>query len=138
MASKLLSALSRTGNSAFTNLFQVIEYDKDSIAQRSLDIWKEISIKLSQEEKSGAFIYVYHKLTAQDTFESISQKYYQNNSYWFLIPLVNENIDIFDFPNSILSENEASIKIIKPEYLNKIFNSSDTDLTNFLGLKNVQ
>lgn len=138
MSSKVISSLISNDQSFSVN-FDIIDYDKSIVSSPSLNIWKEIVLKLVQEEKYNSYIFIYHQLSVKDTLESISLTYYNTTKLWWLILVANDIIDPFDFLQNILDSAEGSVKIIKPEYISKILSKNNTnDISQYLGVTNVK
>jgi hypothetical protein len=137
MPSVLTKSILKNNQSNFSNNFEIVKYDNEITNAPILNIWKDINLKINQNEKYNAFLFLYHEVKNKDTLESISQSYYDTTSYWWLILLINEVSDPFDFLREKLNSDSSAIKILKPQHLNKILNTTNSfDFLNYIGYNN--
>lgn len=122
MPSSITKIAIKTSNS-FTGNFNVDAYDKEINSQPILDIWQEIVIKINQQQKNDTNLFIYTKISKSDTLESLSQKFYGNISLWWLILLINNSSDPFNFINDSITSNEP-IKILNPSQLDKVIKNN--------------
>lgn len=135
MPSKVINTFTANDRSFSIN-FKLISYDPSLHNQPTLDIWKDLIVGLQQEEKQNGFLYIYHGLKTTDSLESISQDYYGSINLWWLILLVNDANDPFNFIQEKLYNDDLSIKVLKQEYINKIYSTNNTnDLSEYVGIK---
>ena len=113
------------GTTSFINLFPEFVYDKQQVAEKSLDIWNSFRIKILNE-RNNETAFIYHIIQATDTYTTLAQKYYKDQTLWWLIPLANEVEDPFVFLQAARvadTSEESIIKVLKAEYLgNVLFN----------------
>lgn len=131
MASQITNTLVNNDRKFAVN-FDITNYSSDVNSFPTLDIWKDITINLRQEEKFNSSLYFYHEVKRNDSLESISNFYYQTINLWWLILLVNECEDPFDFLQEKLN-TAAPIKILKVQFLGNILKSNTTnDILKYL------
>jgi len=88
-----------------------ILYDTET-RDRFLNIFKTYSIK---EEVKKSILYELYTIENNDWWENIAYNYYKDITVWWIIPLVNNIINPFEFPDP-----GNQIFILKPFYLNKL------------------
>lgn len=111
--------VNKLGTSSFINLFPTFVYDNEQVAERSLDIWNTYRLKiLKNRDNDTAF--VFHNLRNSDTFPSLAFEYYQDQTLWWLVPLVNDMEDPFTELDDILQQEQPIIKILKQEFVGNI------------------
>jgi hypothetical protein len=97
---------------SFINLFPEIS-DENNI--KLLDIWNSFRIRIIPEiYNSDAFIE--YTPRSNDTLYMLSYAFYGNTKLWWLIPLVNDAEDPFDYIQNV-ADNGGTIKILKNDYV---------------------
>lgn len=118
---------------SFSNLFPEIIYDKEQIPNESLDIWNSYRIHIFPKS-SNHRAYEKIKVRVGDTPEKISQRYYGNGRFWWIVLLSNEAEDPFTFIEEVLMGEEpyedGRIKVLKSKYISEI-------MLNMRKIKNV-
>jgi hypothetical protein len=108
---------------SFINLFPEIIYDKDQIGQISLDIWNNYKVIFNPKDTTDE-PFLYHSVVSTDTIENLASKYYNDSRLWWVILVVNDVEDPFDFIQDVLNKKHRKedrvIKIIKPNYIPSI------------------
>ena len=107
------------GNSSFVNLFPSFVYDKEQVAERSLDIWNSYRIRVINASNNDT-AFDFHQLKDSDTFPSLAQQYYDDQRMWWLIPLVNNVEDPFTYLSEVRKEEQPVVKVLKAKYLGSI------------------
>jgi hypothetical protein len=134
MPTKVINTLTPNDQSFAVN-FDIISY-KTEVSQPILNIWTDLQVKIKQEEKVNSYLFLYHTVKVSDTLESISEQYYDTVRYWWLLLVVNDADEPFDFLQNKMAEEEP-LKIIKQQYLsNIIVNNNSIDLSKYLGITN--
>ena len=106
-------------SSSISNLFPEIIYDNTQSGTRSLDIWNSYRIVVlpPQYENEAVALYTVKK---PDTLPSIAYEFYKDPQLWWMIPLINDVEDPFDFLDNVrdgsLGEN-GKIKLLKSEHI---------------------
>jgi hypothetical protein len=106
----------------FYNLFPEITYDKDQVGQLSLDIWNNYRTVILPKNTTND-PYIFHNVVETDTIEGLSRIYYNTDRLWWLILLINDADDPFEFlTNALYKRNNSNraIKILKLSYVNPI------------------
>ena len=111
--------VNKLGTSSFINLFPSFVYDNEQVAERSLDIWNAYRLKILKSRENDT-VFVFHNLRTSDTFPSLAFEYYQDQTLWWLIPLVNDFEDPFTAMDEILDQDEPIIRILKQEFVGEI------------------
>jgi hypothetical protein len=117
---------------SFINLFPEITDDDN---YNILDIWNSFRVIVIPElYKSDS--YVVYRPVKTDTLDGIAKKFYDDPKLWWIIPLVNDAEDPFDFLDDVRDNNE-SINILRPTYLfsllftlSRFKNAKDNEITN--------
>jgi hypothetical protein len=117
---------------SFINLFPTITDDNN---YNILDIWNSFRVVVIPELYKADSYFVYRPLKA-DTLHGLAKKFYDDPNLWWIIPLVNDAEDPFDFLDDMRDNNE-SINILRNEYLFSILftlsrmkNAKDNEITN--------
>lgn len=108
---------------SFINLFPNITYDSDQVAQKTLDIWNSYRAKMIAPKESENSSYLYHEVSNIDTLDSLATIYYGTPKLWWLIALVNDAADPFDFLQDVIDGIDGDtglIKILRPEQVGDI------------------
>lgn len=108
---------------SFINLFPTITYDNDQVAQKTLDIWNSYRARMISPKESTTSAYLYHEVSNIDTLDGLASKYYGTPKLWWLIALVNDAADPFDFLRDVIDgiDGDAGlIKILRPEQVGDI------------------
>ncbi len=100
---------------SFTNLFPQIS-DDNSI--NILDIWNSFRIKVLPKIYEDAAYFEYRPKSS-DTLYGIADSFYGDVKLWWLIPLINDAEDPFDFLKDTIDSNK-SIILVKPQYISNI------------------
>jgi hypothetical protein len=120
---------SMMGSNNFSSIFSKWIYDKNQISGVTLDIWKPLVLKISQEEKYNTQIFTDYRVLSTDyNLETISNNLYKKASLWWTILLANQEDDPFDFLQNVRDNEEG--KYINSEI--KVFTS--TGLTKLLNI----
>lgn len=107
------------GNSSFVNLFPSFVYDKDQVAERSLDIWNTYRIKILNTNKNDT-AFVFHELRESDNFVRLALEYYNDSKLWWLIPLSNDAEDPFTFLDDLRRDPQPIIRILKGQFVGNL------------------
>jgi hypothetical protein len=103
------------------NLFPEIVYDKDQVAQLSLDVWNAFDIKVFPKNAKGN-PYLLWRPVQSDTLPGLAQTFYKSDRLWWITLLINEVEDPFSFLDDVTINglNGGVIKILKMEYIPNI------------------
>jgi hypothetical protein len=118
------------GSSNFSSIFSKWIYDKGQISGVTLDIWKPLVLKISQEEKYNTQIFTAYRVLSTDyNLETISNNLYKKASLWWTILLANQEDDPFDFLQNVRDNDEgkyinSEIKVFTANGLTKLLNIS--------------
>lgn len=117
-------------NTSFINLFNSIVYDKDVISNYSLDIWDAYVIR--PELKIDLANFEIYNVKAGDTWVELSDKYYNDQRLWWVIPLFNEIENPFIIKQQdIFNENVTQLKILSKDVINNmLFNARRQKIIN--------
>ena len=136
MTSKVISTII-PNDQAFAVNFDIIAYDKSIVSVPILDIWTDLSVQINQQDKYSTYLYLYHKLISSDTPEGISQQYYNTTNLWWLILLINQIQDPFDWIQTTIDNGQSNIFILKQQYIPQILSANTSkNLSMFLGNPN--
>jgi len=111
-----------TNVNSLVNLYPEIIYDADQVAQSSLDIWNAYRI-VANLKKGNATIFFKYKVNSSDTLTKLSMAFYGTDRLYWVIPLINDAQDPFDFLKNVIDGSEGdsgNIKVLKVEYLSSI------------------
>lgn len=107
--------LKNVDQNSFINFFPEITDDNN---YKILDIWSSFRVKVIPDVyESDAYIEYTPKST--DSLFMLSTKYYGTPKMWWVIPLVNDAEDPFDFLQNIVDKS-GTIKILKNNYISSI------------------
>jgi hypothetical protein len=114
MSNKLIN------QNSFINLFPEIVDDNNN---KILDIWNSFSLRVLPDSFSRDAFIEYTPVST-DNLPLLAYKFYGNTKLWWVIPLINDVEDPFDFLQNIVSVG-GTIKILKSDYISSIiFNTS--------------
>lgn len=112
-------ANNKLGSNSFVNLFPSFVYDKDQVAERSLDIWNSYRLRVLRRSGNDT-AFVFHSLRESDTYPNLAFEYYGDQKLWWLVPLVNDVEDPFTYLDQVLQQEEPIIKMLKSEFVGNI------------------
>jgi hypothetical protein len=100
---------------SFVNLFPTI-VDDDKI--KLLDIWNSYRVRVVPAIYN-ADAYIEYNPASSDTLYGLANTYYGDPALWWVIPLVNDAEDPFDFIQDAI-DNGTTILILKNTYISSI------------------
>lgn len=90
----------------------------DNNNRKILDLWNSYRVMVDPKEfEIDAFIE--YQVKSSDSFPLLAYKFYGNVKLWWLIPLVNDVEDPFDFIQDAIDESKT-IKILKNDQISNI------------------
>lgn len=100
---------------SFINLFpEVVDDNKIKI----LDVWNSYRVRvLPNQFTSDA--YIEYNPSTSDTLYGLANKYYDDPALWWVIPLINDAEDPFDFIQDSVDSGTA-ILVLKNTYISSI------------------
>ena len=106
--------------SSFMNLFKKIVYDKMQNPNPTLDIWDAYVI--SPFYKNELQYFQLYTVTANDTWVSLANSFYNDQRLWWVIPLFNDIEDPFLVmdPNVFLDDVPTQLKVLRANHLNQL------------------
>lgn len=100
----------RLVNNSQLQLYNIMEDDKTK--EKFWNIFKAYYIK---EGVDSSVIYELYTVNHDDWWENIAFEYYKDVTVWWTIPLINNIVNPFEFP-----EAGEQVYILKPAYLNQL------------------
>lgn len=100
---------------SFINLFPTIVDDNK---YKVLDIWNSFRVRVIPSI-FAADAYIPYNPSSSDTLYGLATTYYGDPSLWWVIPLVNDAEDPFDFIQDAV-DNGTTINILKNTYISSI------------------
>lgn len=97
-------------NNSQLQLYNILE--DDNTKEKFWNIFKAYYIK---EGVDSSIIYELYTVNNDDWWENIAFEYYRDVTVWWTIPLINNIVNPFEFP-----EPGEQIYILKPSYLNQL------------------
>jgi hypothetical protein len=100
---------------SFINFFPEIT-DENNL--KILDIWNSFRVRVIPQELS---IEAYDEYTVKstDTLHMLAYRYYGDVRMWWVIPMINDAEDPFDFLKDAV-DSSKTIKILKPPLISSI------------------
>lgn len=124
--------LQLTNQKSFINLFPQ-EVDENN--KNFLDVWNSFRVKVIPEIYN-ADAYFQYTPTKADSLYGLANKFYNDVNLWWVIPLVNDVEDPFDFLDTVRDEG-TTINILRTNYVHSILytigrlkNSKDNEIRN--------
>lgn len=108
-----------TDQTSFVNLFPEIN-DENNF--KILDIWNSFRVKVLPDVYTSD-AYIDYKPSTYDTLHMLAYRFYGNKNLWWIIPLINDVEDPFDFLKNAV-DSSSSIKILKNDYIADILFTS--------------
>jgi hypothetical protein len=100
---------------SFINLFPEI-VDNDNL--KILDIWNSFRVQVVPDN-FNTDAYIEYTPQAADNLYSLANTFYGTVKLWWLIPLVNDAEDPFDFLKNVMDKS-GTIKVLKSNYASSI------------------
>jgi hypothetical protein len=100
---------------SFINFFPEIT-DENNI--KILDIWNSFRVKVLPDIYTSD-AYVEYTPKTSDTLHMLAHKFYGNSKMWWVIPLINDVEDPFDFIKNVVDKS-GTIKVLKSSYIMSI------------------
>lgn len=108
-----------TDQTSFVNLFPEIN-DENNF--KILDIWNSFRVKVLPDVYTSD-AYIDYKPSTYDTLHMLAYRFYGNKNLWWIIPLINDVEDPFDFLKNAV-DSSSTIKILKNDYIADILFTS--------------